>query len=73
MFKIQTMRTRMNYQSGERCYVVMATKYEDSIREVEYVDEYFQPNIQVNRWECPNCKKTLFTDEDMTIAFLKEE
>ena len=36
-----------------------------------YSDEDFCPNDNTNYFDCPECDKTLFTDEQEAIKFLK--
>ena len=57
-----------NYQSGED----HSKLYLNGDKEhIHYEDQEFQANGQVNDFECPECKETLFTDEDKAIKFLK--
>lgn len=52
-----------NWQSGENCYAL------DEKGEYEF--EGFQTDGQVNKFCCPECEETLFTDESKAIMFLK--
>lgn len=52
-----------NYQSGKTGYKMDA--------EGDYDFVGFEPDCEVNDWDCPECTKTLFTDEQEAIDFLK--
>lgn len=55
-----------NYQSGE-CLCELSILNDEQ----QYEEKGFQPDNQVNEYECPECSKVLFTDEEKAIAFLK--
>jgi len=55
-----------HFQSGE-------TKYEFSVDQGDpcYEEEEFIANNETNDYECPECHKVLFTDEEKATEFLK--
>jgi len=52
----------LNFQSGEMRYDFDGEHYED---------ETFIPDCSVNEYECPDCRETLFTDENKAREFLE--
>ena len=58
--------TLNNYQSGENKYKLFIQG-----KDYHYDEDEFQPNNQVNDYECPHCGEVLFRDEDKAIEFLR--
>ncbi len=57
-----------NFQSGENAYDFYV---EDG--DTHYELDEFQPDNNINDYECPECSETLFTDEEEARKFLLGE
>jgi len=59
-----------NYVSGENSYTFSLSEFDGkTISDYDFGE--FQTDGKTNDYECPNCSKLLFTDEEKARAFLE--
>lgn len=61
-----------NIQSGVNAYDCWVEEGADGVPYMEYQHDDFNIDGNVNVWNCPECGKTLFGNEEDAIEFLKE-